>query len=59
MKDNNVILNQVKSIVSSKRQYKKRSKNAGEQLSNKMVDNDLLKREINEWLRNNAEKNFH
>ena len=57
MKDNNVILNQVKSIVSSKRQYKKRSKNAGtNNLSNKMVDNDLLKREINEWLGKNAEK---
>ena len=57
MKDNNVILNQVKSLVSSKRQYKKRSKNAGvSNLSNKMVDNDLLKREINEWLRKNAEK---
>ncbi len=57
MKDNNVILNQVKSLVSSKRQYKKRSKNAGtNNLSNKMVDNDLLKREINEWLGKNAEK---
>ena len=57
MKDNNVILNQVKSLVSSKRQYKKRSKNAGvSNLSNKMVDNDQLKREINEWLGKNAEK---
>lgn len=57
MRDNNVILNQVKSLVSSKRQYKKRSKNAGtNNLSNKMVDNDLLKREINEWLGKNAEK---
>ena len=45
MKDNNVILNQVKSIVSSKRAYyKKNSKNAEvSNLSNKMVDNDLLK----------------
>ena len=29
MKDNNIILNQVKSLVSSKRQYKKKNKNAG------------------------------
>ncbi len=57
MKDNNIILNQVKSLVSSKRQYKKKNKNAGvNNLSNKMTDHNLLKMEINEWLRKNGEK---
>ena len=57
MKDNNIILKQVKSLVSSKRQYKKKNKNAGvNNLSNKMTDHNLLKMEINEWLRKMEKK---
>jgi hypothetical protein len=57
MKDNNIILNQVKSLVSSKRQYKKKNKIVGEKnLSNNMNDHNFLKMEINEWLRKNGEK---
>ncbi len=52
MKDNNIILNQVKNLVSSKRSYTKKN-------SKKIARNseeDLVKKEINKWLHENAEK---
>ena len=52
MKDNNVILNQVKNLVSSKRSYTK--KNSKKIASN--TEEDIIKKEINKWLHENAEK---
>ncbi len=52
MKDNNIILDQVKSLVSSKRSNtKKKSK----KITNNS-ENEIVKREINNWLEENAEK---